>query len=85
MSTILNRMSDKGYLTKELRGNVNFYDAALTFQEYQKHETQGLLAALYGGNVKNFVAALVDDEGVSREDIEDLKRWFEYKAGGGNE
>lgn len=81
LSTILSRLIDKGFLTKEMKGKVNFYDTILTLQEYQKHETKSLLTTLYGGNVKNLVAALVDDEGVTQEDIADLKEWFKNKAG----
>ena len=76
LSTILSRLIDKGFLTKSMKGKVNFYEVVLTFQEYQKRETQNLLTNLYSGNVKSFVAALVDDEIVSREDIDELKRWF---------
>jgi len=83
LSTILSRLMEKGFLNKELKGKVNFYNPAITLQEYQKYETQSLLKGLYGGNVKNFVAALVDvnaDEGIAQEDIEDIKRWFSDKA-----
>ena len=83
LSTILARLIDKGFLTKEMKGKVNFYDINLTLKEYQKYEAQSLLATLYGGSVKSFVAALVDDEIVSRADIDDLRQWFQDKAGDG--
>jgi len=81
LSTILSRLIDKGFLAKEMKGKVNFYSTNLTLQEYQKHETQNLLSNLYGGNVKTFVASLVDDEAITQEDIEDLSQWFQRKAG----
>jgi len=83
LSTILARLIDKGFLTKEMKGKVNFYDINLTLKEYQKYEAQSLLATLYGGSVKSFVAALVDDEIVSRADIDDLRQWFQDKVGDG--
>ena len=85
LSTLLSRLIDKGFLAKEMKGKVNFYSANLTLKEYQKREAQALLTTLYGGNIKNFVAALVDDEGISQKDIEDLRRWFQGKAGELNE
>ena len=85
LSTILARLIDKGFLTKEMQGKINFYNAKLSLQEYRKHEAQNLLASLYGGNVKNFVAALVDDEGISQQDMEDLRQWFQGKSGGADE
>ena len=77
LSTILTRLIEKGFLTKEMHGKVNFYDTNLSLEEYKKHETQNLLTTLYGGNVKNFVATLVDGENITKDDINDLKKWFE--------
>jgi hypothetical protein len=31
--------------------------------------------------VKNFIAAMVDDEGLNKKDIKELKNWFLNKAG----
>lgn len=74
MSTLLSRLIEKGFLTKEMKGKVNYYDVNLMLEDYKKHEAQSLLTNLYGGNVKTFVAALVDDERVTQEDILDLKQ-----------
>ena len=81
LSTILSRLIEKGFLTKAMKGRVNYYDAALTLDAYKKHETSNLLGTLYGGSVKRFVAALVDDAGMCQSDIAELKDWFQSKVG----
>ena len=81
LSTILARLIEKGFLTKEMKGKVNYYNTSLTLQEYQNHEAGSLLTNLYGGNVKNLIAALIDSSGISQKDVEDLKQWFNTKAG----
>lgn len=81
MSTILARLIDKGFLTKEMKGKANYYRATLTLPEYQKYETRSLLTDVFSGNVKNLVAALVDED-VSGQDIDELKKWFEDMTGG---
>ena len=81
LSTLLSRLIDKGFLAKEMKGKANFYKASLTLQEYQKSEAQSLLSNLYGGNVRNFVAALVDDSSVTKEDINELMLWFQEVVG----
>jgi BlaI family penicillinase repressor len=81
MSTILARLIDKGFLTKEMKGKANYYCATLTLPEYQKYETRSLLTDVFSGNVKNLVAALVDED-VSGQDIDELKKWFEDMTGG---
>lgn len=79
LSTILNRLIDKGFLTKSLNGKTNYYIPALTFDEYKKYETRSFLSRLYNGKAKNFIAALVDDHELNKEDIAELKEWFARK------
>ncbi|GAA0387489.1 hypothetical protein GCM10008933_18060 [Paenibacillus motobuensis] len=81
LSTILKRLIEKGYLKKTMRGKVNYYDPTLTLSEYKKYETQSFLSRLYNGKVKNFIAALVDDDELSSDDIAELKEWFAHKDG----
>ncbi|WP_339159303.1 BlaI/MecI/CopY family transcriptional regulator [Paenibacillus sp. FSL W8-0186] len=81
LSTILNRLIEKGYLTKSLSGKTNYYAPALTLSEYKKYETRSFLGRLYNGKLKNFIAALVDDEELSQDDIAELKDWFARKDG----
>jgi len=85
LSTILSRLIDKGFLTKKMKGKVNFYNTNLSLQQFQKYEAQSLLTSLYGGNIKSFVAALVDDDGVTQDDIQELKQWFKDIVGDTNE
>ncbi|GIP39040.1 hypothetical protein J31TS4_23200 [Paenibacillus sp. J31TS4] len=81
LSTILKRLIEKGFLTKSMSGKVNYYDPALTFSEYKKHETKTFLSRLYNGKVKNFIAALVDEDELNQDDIAELKEWFKREEG----
>ncbi|MEJ8544505.1 BlaI/MecI/CopY family transcriptional regulator [Brevibacillus borstelensis] len=80
MSTILKRLIEKGFLTKSMSGNVNYYEPVLNWKEYQKYENKTFLGRLYNGEVKNFFAALVDDDELSQDDITELKEWFMREA-----
>lgn len=80
-STILKRLIEKGFLAKSMEGKINFYEPALTLDEYKKYETKTLLSRLYKGNVTNFITTLVDDEELSPNDIAELKEWFRSKEG----
>ncbi len=81
LSTILKRLIEKGFLVKSMKGKVNFYYTALTLSEYKKYETKTLLSRLYNGNIRNLLASMADDDGLTKDDIEDLKKWFLNKAG----
>lgn len=81
VSTLLKRLIDKRFLTKTMRGKVNYYEPAIPWEEYKKYETKSFLHRLYNGKVKNFFAALVDDDELSQDDINELKEWFLRKEG----
>jgi len=68
-----------------MKGNVNYYETDVTLYDYQKSEASSMLASLYGGNVQKYVAALVDSDGVSQEDINGLKQWFQTITGDADE
>ena len=80
LSTLMARLIEKGFLTKEMKGKVNYYYTLLTLEEYKNRETQSLISNLYGGVTKNLLAALIQTDGISQRDIDDLRQWFESQT-----
>jgi len=76
ISTMLDRIISKGFLRKDMKGKVNYYSAIVTFEDYQKQEGRNIISSLYGGSVKNFMAALVEDGSMSETDVQELQEWF---------
>ncbi|MDR1664030.1 MAG: BlaI/MecI/CopY family transcriptional regulator [Clostridiales bacterium] len=80
LSTLLDRLIEKGFLTKTLKGKVNFYAPLLTEDDYKERETQAFLSSVHNGSVKSFIAALADG-GISPEEVRELRAWFQEKSG----
>jgi len=76
ISTMLERIIAKGFLRKELTGKTNYYSVIASLEDYQKQEGRNILSTLYGGSIKNFVAALADGENISQADVAELREWF---------
>jgi len=76
MSTMLERIISKGFLRKEMKGKTNYYSVVASLDDYQKQEGRNMISSLYGGSVKNFVAALVEDGGMTTTDVRELQEWF---------
>lgn len=74
--TFLTRLTEKGLLTSMKRGKKNYYVPLVTENEYKSYESKSFLAAIHGGSIKSFIAALCDDDEISHEEIEELKRWL---------
>ena len=83
LSTILDRLIGKGYLTKAMRAGVNYFTPAFTEGEYRERETRAFLDAMYDGSVRNFVAALADSGKLTAEEVAEMKAWFLAEAGDG--
>jgi BlaI family penicillinase repressor len=76
ISTMLERIISKGFLRKEMKGKANYYSITATLADYQRHEGRNIVSSLYGGSIKNFIAAFADDGNMSAADVKELREWF---------
>jgi BlaI family penicillinase repressor len=75
VKTLVSRLVSKGVIAQEKR-NVFYYSPRITEQEYNAWATDNLIQRLYHGSAKNLVAALVQSEGLTQADIEELRTMF---------
>ncbi len=74
--TLLTRLCEKGFLQMEKQGRVNLYRPLIARRDYLASESRSLMARLYGGSIKTFASALCDS-GISKEDLEELRKLLE--------
>jgi len=79
VSTFLTRLTDKGAVTCEKRGNQYYYAPALSEEEYRSSRTGRLIADLYGGSARELAAALFTGGKLSEEDIRELRAIIDGK------
>ncbi|MBD5503648.1 MAG: BlaI/MecI/CopY family transcriptional regulator [Lachnospiraceae bacterium] len=77
--SFLNRLEAKGFVSVEKIGKINWYTPLVKKEEYLQKESRNILRRMYQNSLKNFVTALYDGEGLSSQDIEDLKAFIEEK------
>ena len=75
VKTLIGRLLAKGVIAQEKR-KVFYYLPRITEAEYNAWATDNLIQKLYRGSAKNLVAALVQSEGLSQTDIEELRGLF---------
>ena len=76
--TFLSRLCEKGLLRIEREGRANAYIPLVSKEEYKQAETRAFLNEVHHGSVRSFFAALAGG-GMTAEEIEELKKWFETK------
>ncbi len=78
--SFLNRLEAKGFVSVEKIGKVNWYTPLVKEEEYLQKESKNILQKMYRNSLKNFVTALYDGDGLSAQDMEELKEFLEEKS-----
>ena len=75
VKTLISRLVAKGVLRQEKR-QVYYYSPLITEAEYNDWATHDLISRLYHGSARDLVASLVRSDGLSRDDLIDLRDMF---------
>ncbi len=79
VQTVMNILTDKGFLQRKKTGNVNFYRPTLSRKQAAKMETQKLVRRLFHGSFGALAHYLIDSGELTREDLEELRALIEKK------
>lgn len=79
IKTLVQRLCTKGAIAQEKR-QVFYYRPLVTEKEYNRWATGNLIHKLYRGSAKRLVAALVDSEGLTEEDLRELREMFRMEG-----
>lgn len=75
IKTLLARLVSKSAVLQEKR-EVFYYSALVSEEEYNAWATARLINRLYKGKASNLVAALLNADGISQDDIDELRQMF---------
>lgn len=74
--TLLTRLTDRGFLAVDKCGRSNCYTPLVSKQDYLASQSKRFFDKLCGGDLYTFAAALCDS-GLSKSDIDELRRLLE--------
>lgn len=75
IKTLLRRLCEKGAVAQE-KLDMFFYRPLVSSEAYGRYSTQVLIDKLYSGSARNMIAALVKNDQLCAEDIEELRTLF---------
>ena len=75
--TVIKKLEAKGYLRREDPGFI--CTAILTRGQARREETHGLIDRLFGGSKKALFAALLEEEPLTADEIDALRRMLDGK------
>ena len=85
VKTLIRRLCDKGAVLQEKRAekrekrNVFYYSPLITQEEYNGWAAKDLVNRLFQGSAKNLVAALVQSDGLTEEELGELRSMFKVE------
>lgn len=79
VKTLVQRLVAKGVLEQEKR-KVFYYRPLVSESEYSDWALSGMVQRLFRGSAKALVATLVQSEGLSDEDIAELRDYFKVEG-----
>ena len=79
--TLLSRLVKKGALQYEKRGRVFVYSPLVKESDILEIENDNFLNRFYDGTINSMVVHLLEQDKLSNEDIEQLKRILDEKLG----
>ncbi len=74
VSTLLNRLLKKGAIAYEGSGRKYRYYPLIEESEFVKTESRSFLKRVFGGSVMPLLATMAENDDLTLEDIEELKR-----------
>ena len=79
VKTLVSRLVTKGALRQEKRG-VFYYTPLITEEEYNDWATHDLINRVYHGSARDLVAALVRSDGLTKNDLDELRDFFRMEG-----
>ncbi len=73
--TLIQRLVKKGVVCQEKR-EVYYYRPRIRREEYVQEETRNFVDKFFRGSSRNLAAALVSSEALTRQEIEELRDFF---------
>jgi predicted transcriptional regulator len=77
ISTIVRILEGKDFVGHKAYGRTHEYFPKMTKAAYQRFFIQNAIDKVFSGSVTSLVSALVDDEKVSKDELDDLKKMLE--------
>ena len=79
--TLINRLVNKGVVAYEKAGRQHLYRPAVSRDECLRKETQSFFRRAGAAAIKPMLAAFIEEEELSSEEIQELKDILEKKGG----
>lgn len=79
---LLDRLGEKGFVSCDKSGFKHLFDPLITEEEYRRGEEKTMMKRFFGGSAKNMIASLLNADGLTDDDLEELSAMLRERKGG---
>ena len=79
---LLERLGERGFVTCDKSGFKHLFTPIITEEEYRRGEEKTFLKRFFGGSAKNMIASLLNADGLTDDDLEELSAMLKQRKGG---
>ena len=79
---LLERLGEKGFVSCDRSGYKHLFAPAITEEEYRRGEEKTMMKRFFGGSAKNMIASLLNADGLTDDDLEELSAMLKQRKGG---
>jgi BlaI family penicillinase repressor len=80
VQTLLRSLEEKGSITHEVEGRTFVFVPVVAEDKYKHTATRDLLERVFGGDVRSLVAHLLQNEKVSRKELDEIRKMIERRG-----
>jgi predicted transcriptional regulator len=75
--TLMNRLTERGFLRSEKNGKERTYFPLISREDYLKFETDSFMKIFHNNSIAGFMSALFGDRKPSDDEMDKIKEWLE--------
>lgn len=79
---LLDRLGDRGFVSCDKSGFKHLFAPVITEEEYRRGEENTMMKRFFGGSAKNMIASLLNTDGLTDDDLEELSAMLQKRKGG---
>lgn len=80
---LLERLGERGFVSCDKSGYKHLFKPIITETDYRRGEERTMMQRFFGGSAKNMIASMLDADGLSNADLEELSALLNTKKNGG--
>ncbi len=79
---LLDRLGERGFVSCDKSGFKHLFAPLITEEEYRRGEEKTMMKRFFGGSAKKMIASLLDTDGLTDDDLEELSAMLRKRKGG---